>query len=139
MIESTQQAIAILADGHRAEAERERAIHYLETDPSPEAITALVNALETDDYGVRWAAGKALAHMGKPALPILLHALINRCDSQRLRTGACQVLNENSSPWVREHSQDVVKTLRGRWAGDIPTMQAAQRFLSALESSGSAS
>jgi HEAT repeat protein len=138
MIESTQQAMAVVTDAHRTEAERERAIHYLEANPSPEATEALISALETDDYGVRWAAGKALAHMGEPALPPLLHALINRSDSPRLRKGAYQVLHENTSPWIQDHSQELLTVLRGRWS-EIDTMRAAQQLLATLESAQSAS
>ncbi len=128
MFENTAQAIAALQDAKLAEKQRVDAAHFLGADPSPEAIAALVTALEDDDHGVRWAAGSALGHLGEAALPALLNALTAPGVDKTLRDGARHVLTDNSSAQVRELSVPLVKALKGPEA-DIAAMQEAQKLL----------
>lgn len=128
MFENTAQAIAALQDAKLAENQRVDAAHFLAADPSPEAIAALLTALEDDDHGVRWAAGSALAHQGEAALPALLNALMAPGVDKMLRDGARHVLTDNSSAQVRELSVPLVKALKGPEA-DIAAMQEAQKLL----------
>lgn len=128
MFENTAQAIAALQDAKLAENQRVDAAHFLAADPSPEAIAALLTALEDDDHGVRWAAGSALGHQGEAALPALLNALMAPGVDKMLRDGARHVLTDNSSAQVRELSVPLVKALKGPEA-DIAAMQEAQKLL----------
>lgn len=58
----------------------------------PEAASVLVNALEDEDFGVRWLAAEGLIAMGRDGLAPLLEALVKRSDSASLREGAHHVL-----------------------------------------------
>ena len=129
MIDSTSEAIEILKDGKRSEVEREQAIYYLRDQGSPEAIDALVAALQATDYGVRWSAAKALAAMGDAGIPALLRALISPAgDDQLLREGAHHVLKDNASPEVRSKTHELLGALKGPSA-DIETMMVASKLL----------
>lgn len=128
MFESTAQAIAALQNTRLPESQRVDAAHFLEAGPTSESITALVDALSDNDHGVRWAAGAALAHIGEPAMPALLNALVAPDISKALRDGAHHVLAENSSPRVRELSVPLIKALKGPQAG-IATMQEALKLM----------
>jgi HEAT repeat protein len=124
MIESTEQAIDILQDTANSEAERENAIHFLQQHESREGIEVLVTALEDDDYGVRWAAGSALAKFGESAMPSLLNALIKADNDSRLREASVHIIHNSTSRKVREESKELLKALKGPSAA-IASMEAA--------------
>lgn len=128
MFESTAQAIAALQNARLPENQRTEATHYLESDPTPDGIAALIDALCDNDHGVRWGAGSALAKIGEPAMPALLNALIGPDVDKTLRDGAHHVLTDNSSQRVRELSIPLVKALKGPQA-DIAAMQEALKLL----------
>lgn len=129
MIETTPEAIEILKDEQRSEAEREEAVHYLQDQGSPEAVDALVAALQTTDYGVRWSAARALAALGAAGIPALLRALVSSAGGDQLmREGAHHVLKENADPEVRSKTQGLLKALKGPSA-DIETMMVARKLL----------
>jgi HEAT repeat protein len=127
MIESTVQAIALLQNDILSELEREDAIHYLRDHPSPEAIEALVTALDDDDAGVRWSAGAALATLGEAALPTLLEAL-SKSPDVRLMEAARHVLHYNTSAKVRDETQELMRALKGPEAA-LATEVAARKLL----------
>ena len=58
----------------------------------PEAASMLVNALEDEDFGVRWLAAEGLIALGRDGLSPLLKALVKRSNSTSLREGAHHVL-----------------------------------------------
>lgn len=131
MFESTAQAIAALQNPRLPENQRTDAAHFLATASTPDGITALIAALTDGDHGVRWAAGAALANIGEPAMPALLHALAGAGVDKMLRDGARHVLTDNSSVRVRELSVPLIKALKGPEA-DIATMQEALKLLPAF-------
>jgi len=61
---------------------------------SPAAAQALVRALEDDMFDVRWLAAKGLLTVGRDALVPLLHALLERSDSELLREGAHHIFHD---------------------------------------------
>jgi HEAT repeat protein len=128
MFESPAQAIAALQNTRLPENQRADAAHFLEAGPTSDGIAALIAALTDNDHGVRWAAGAALAHIGEPAMPALLQALIGSDVDKTLRDGARHVLTDNSSQRVRELSVPLIKALKGPEA-DIATMQEALRLM----------
>ena len=128
MIESTEQAIEIIQDTANSETEREQAIHFLQEHESREGIDVLVASLEDDDYGVRWAAGSALAQFGESAMPSLLNALIKADSDSRLREGAVHILHISSSRKVRDESKELLEALKGPSAA-IASMEAAYDLL----------
>ena len=130
-IDSEETAISTVQNGRLSEPEREEAIEYLRRNPSPEAIQVLITTLEDDDYGVRWAAGAALAQLGDAAWPPLLRALAKPDNSIRLRKGARHVLHYTTSPKVRSQSQELLRALKGQEAA-LSTEVVAHRLLRQL-------
>jgi HEAT repeat protein len=61
---------------------------------SPKAARALVEALEDDQFGIRWLAAEGLIALGRDGLKPLLEALGQSPDSIRLREGAHHVLHD---------------------------------------------
>jgi hypothetical protein len=129
MINSVEQAVAALQNVDLPEAERVNAVRFLQGHPTKQAIDALVEALDDDDHGVRWAAGTALAFIGEPAMPAILQALITPDTSRVLRDGVHHVIVDNSSPRVRAQCQDLLKALKGPQSG-IASMEAALKLTS---------
>ncbi len=128
MIEFSAQAILDLQNQRLPEHQRTEAAHYLASDPTADAIAALVGALSDPDHGVRWAAGSALALIGEPAMPAVLSALLQPNVDKALRDGVRHVLTDNSSANVRQLSVPLVKALKGPEA-DIAAMQEAAKLL----------
>jgi len=94
-------------------------------------VPALVNALEDDEFDVRWLAARALVMLGRDALPVLLRALIDRPDSTWLREGAHHVLHdEGYEPW-RKQLGPVMKALEG-YAPVNTLPEAAESVLRAI-------
>jgi HEAT repeat protein len=61
---------------------------------SPAATEALVRALEDEMFDIRWLAAEGLIVIGRDALEPLLHALLERSDSEWLREGVHHVLHD---------------------------------------------
>lgn len=57
------------------------------------AIDGLVQALGDRTFDVRWVAAEALINIGRPVVPVALHALMERADSTWLRDGCRHVLS----------------------------------------------
>ena len=127
MINSVEQAIAQLQNAELPEVERVNAVRFLQGNPTPQAVDALVEVLDDDDHGVRWSAGSALAFIGEPAMPAILRALITPDTSRVLRDGVHHVIVDNSSPKVRAECQDLLKALKGSQSG-IASMEAALKL-----------
>jgi HEAT repeat protein len=71
---------------------REEAAKALGVLKNPAAAPALINALEDDNFGVRWSAMEGMIALGQSSLKALLDALRNNFDSVRLREGARRIL-----------------------------------------------
>ena len=128
MIQTTEQAIAVIQNTRLSEAEREEGIHFVRQAPSAQGIEVLVETLRDNDHGVRFAAAHALAYVGDAAMPALLQALAQADNDIALRKGATIVIGENTSPKVREQGQTLLNALKGSQAG-IATMEAAIKLM----------
>ena len=60
---------------------------------NPDTATDLMNAMEDDDFGVRWLAAEGLIGMGPASLEAVLQGLISCFSSLRMREGARHVLH----------------------------------------------
>ena len=132
MIQTTEQAIAVIQNTRMSEAEREEGIHFVRETPSTQGIAVLVEALRDNDHGVRFAAAHALAYVGDAAMPTLLRALAQPDTDVVLRKGATIVISESTSPKVREQGQPLLAALKGSQAG-IATMEAAIKLMPSFE------
>lgn len=133
VITSTALALELLENNREEPAYREAAVRYLKDNPSPAAIGRLVQALQDDDAGVRWAAAVALAQLGETALPEVLKALTDpqRVGDPRLREGVYHILHNNPGT-VPVPISDLLEALRGP-AADIASLVEADRVLRELE------
>ena len=132
MIQTTEQAIAVIQNARLSEAEREEGIHFVREAPSAQGIDVLIEALRDNDHGVRFAAAHALAHVGDAAMPALLRALAQPDTDVVLRKGATIVISESTSPKVRQQGQALLNALKGSQAG-IATMEAATKLMPSFE------
>ncbi len=110
-IQSVDEAIRILDDYTHNISKRERAAHYLKENPSPAAISRLAEAMDDEDFGVRWAASSALAEMGAQGLPYVMRKLISDY-SGPLRESVYHFLHYNNSDWVQRHAAPLMKALK---------------------------
>jgi len=131
-MKSELEALTVLDDRDLDAMAREKAVHYLEHKASQTSIERLVQALEDESFGVRWAAAEALSKIGEAALPALLNALINKADHHWLREGAYHVLYCNSSPRVQEEATQLRQALVGP-AADLTVPVEAFLLLGALQ------
>ncbi len=129
---TVEQTLAVVADTKRSATDREQAIHSLKDSPTPEVIDALINALDDNADGVRWAASSVLIEFGDAALQPLLQALIDRHDSVYLRRGAYRVFHDTKSFKVQQATVGVVKALTGPASESTTTDAAAQAMLKLL-------
>jgi HEAT repeat protein len=79
----------------------------------PRAAEALVRALEDEMFDVRWLAAEGLITLGCGALLPLLHALVERSDSEWLREGAHHVFYDlvKGRPDIKDILQPIMATL----------------------------
>jgi HEAT repeat protein len=129
---STEEALAVLNDPQIAEVERTQAAHYLGKHPDEQVMASLVERLEDDDAGVRWAAANALAGLGQSALAPLLHILAQRPAGSLLRSGALYVITHSGSYAVRQWADQLRPALEGP-AGGHSAMRVAQEILKELQ------
>ncbi len=132
MIQTTEQAIAVIQNTRLSEAEREEGIHFVRQAPSAQGIEVLVETLRDNDHGVRFAAAHALAYVGDAAMPTLLRALAQPDTDVVLRKGATIVISESTSLKVRQQGQPLLNALKGSQAG-IATMEAAIKLMPSFE------
>lgn len=132
MMQSQAEALHIVNDTSLEVSEREAAIHYLGEYPSPAVAERLVQILEDNAPGVRWAAAMTLAHYGKLGLRPLLQALSQPTINARLREGAHRVLSHTTDSLSSGHLQALLDALQGPGA-NVATMSAAMNLLCALD------
>jgi HEAT repeat protein len=134
MITSSKQAMEILDDVREEAALREAAIRYLAKTPTPAVIARLVQAMQDDDFSVRWEAASVFAQLGETAVLEVLKALTGsaRVGDPRLRECAYHILHSNAAS-VPVPITDLLEALRGGPAADIASLVEADRVLRALE------
>lgn len=77
----------------------------------PKTALALVDALEDEEFDVRWLAAEGLIKMNINALKPLLQALENRGDSFFLQEGAHHVLHDLAKGALRKYLAPVLAAL----------------------------
>ncbi len=88
----------------------------------PDTTTDLMNAMEDDDFGVRWLAAQGLIAMGPACLEILLQGLVSCFDSIRIREGARHVLHVLVD---RGYADESIEKLLHALRGSGPPSEAA--------------
>lgn len=132
MIQSQAEALRSLDDTSLTASEREIAILYLHEHPSSEAAERLVQGLEDEAPGIRWAAAITLAHYGDLGLRPLLRALTRPGINARLREGAHRVLARNPGSLSSGQLQELLDALQGLGA-NVATMSVAVKLLQMLD------
>jgi HEAT repeat protein len=79
----------------------------------PKAAPSFVEALEDEEFEVRWRAAEALIRLNTKGLMPLLHALIRHADSAFPRDGAHHVLHELAKAELRAYLTPVLLALEG--------------------------
>lgn len=110
----------------------------------PETGPVLVEALEDEEFDVRWLAAEGLVRMNIKGLKPLLEALELRGDSVLLREGAHHVFHDLAKGRLRkflvpvlaslealEPGEEVPWTAHHQWAVEVPL--AARQALERLE------
>jgi hypothetical protein len=152
LIESEDQAIALLNDMQVGYQQRELAIHYLVEYPTPTGIKRLVGALVDDEFAIRWVSSIALAQLGPMALPEVLRALTDpQLNTAQLRRRVIHILHYSSNlanepVYKHRHMEPKVYIKPGKLvsvselmaalkepAADIKSMEAAGKLLLQLE------
>jgi len=131
---SVDDAIRALEDLEAGKDIHRQAIRYLASLDECFAVEGLVEALQNDDFGVRWEAASLLSKIGAKALPALLKALMDpvRVGDPRLREGALHIVCNFQDPEIDGPFSGLIHALTGP-AADINTMRAAYRLLHHLE------
>jgi len=80
----------------------------------PDTATDLMNAMEDDDFGVRWLAAEGLIAMGPASLGAVLQGLISCFGSIRMRDGARHVLHALADGGFHDETiEKLLRTLQG--------------------------
>ncbi len=128
---SETEALTLLNDPLLSPYEREKGLQALADDATPAHIERLLEALEDNQFGIRWSAAALLAEMGDKALVPLLQLLIRQHDSVWLREGAYHVCYYSNSATVAEQTRALRKALRGP-AAEVATTDEAVKLLQHL-------
>jgi HEAT repeat protein len=133
-IKSEDNAFDILDNSSSGELERVEAVRYLAELANERDIERLVQALQDDDFGVRWEASISLSKLGKIALPSLLKALMDpdRVGDPRLIRGALRAISRMEHSALPQSAGKLVKALRGP-AADVAAMEVAYKVLADVE------
>jgi hypothetical protein len=100
--------LAALADSNgNARWQAAKALSQLH---DPDTANDLMNAMEDDDFGVRWLAAEGLIAMGPASLEAVLQGLISCFGSIRMREGARHVLHALADGGL--HDETIEKLLR---------------------------
>lgn len=127
MFKTTEQAITVLKDEKATELDRVHAVHFLKDHPETETIDALISVLQDDDFGVRWAAGEALAHMGTKAAISVLRTIFSPDFDERLLESIRHVFKENGDILIRNDAEALIRALNTTDA--IEAMTEANKLL----------
>lgn len=80
----------------------------------PDTANDLMNAMEDDDFGVRWLAAEGLIAMGPASLGAVLQGLISCFGSIRMREGARHVLHALADSGFHDETiEKLLRTLQG--------------------------
>ncbi len=134
-IVSWRQALEIMDNRLSPVADREAAARFLKKYPEPQAVPRLVQALQDEDFGVRWAASEALSRLGVHALEEVLRVLADpdKVGDPRLRDSAYHMLHLGQKWPVSV--KGLMASLKGP-AADLATLEEAAHLLQVLRAPG---
>jgi len=99
---------------------------------APESAPVLVEALEDNEFDVRWLAAEGLIKLNVKGLKSLLHALMKKTESGFLREGAHHVIHDLAKGALRKSLAPVLASLEdGKMTIEAP--EAAFKALKMLE------
>jgi HEAT repeat protein len=130
-VDSEEKALAILRDKGETISRREAAARYLELKESEEAVRGMIEAMDDDDFGVRWAVSTALAKLGERVLSAVLGRIIHGYNT-RLRESVYHVLHYNRSKWVQANARELMEALKSPAPG-VTAPEAAYELLEAFQ------
>ncbi len=130
MFDSIEKAINVLKDTNEDSLKRVDAVKFLGEVGSEQAIDVLVETLEDDDYGVRWAAADELAKLGEKAAPTVLRKLLDPNTSTRVFEMAVHIFKNNGDILIRTKAEALVKALEADH--EIEAMTEASKLLNEL-------
>lgn len=104
------------------------AAHALAAMPDADAIDALLSNMGERDFGVRLSAAEALRAVGRPALPVLLHHLIEHRLSPAFREAAVHALPQLTLGADTADVNALLNALRGTASG-VAVPVAADKLL----------
>ncbi|MEN6570844.1 MAG: hypothetical protein ABFD24_03285 [Anaerolineaceae bacterium] len=113
-----------------ADAEvRCQAKQYLESLDECFELKSLVNALQSDDLGVRWEASNLLIKLGQDAIPEILKALMDqkRVNNVNLRQSALHILHSIQTKDIQGRFTPLINALKYP-EPVIETMEAAYKL-----------
>jgi HEAT repeat protein len=90
---------------------RWEAIKTLSQIAAPESIPVLIEALENDDFDVRWMAAEGLIDIGRDSIRPLLKALSRNEDSNYLLEGAHHIFKELEFKKIFKDDDGLIKKL----------------------------
>ncbi len=123
---SVDEALRVLENMSLGANAHLEAIRYLASLDECYESECLVRALQNDDFGVRWEAANLLAKMEKPAIPAMMHALMDpkRVADQRLREGVLHFFHKLEDPALKNTAAPLLSALKGP-APEMDTMKQA--------------
>ncbi len=134
VFQNVAEALRALEDVFAGPSVHQEAIRYLASLDDCDEAESLVQALQSDDPGVRWEAGNLLAKMGEKAIPAVLKALMDpkRVGDPRLRVGVEHMIHRMPDHTILNELSPLVKAINGPSA-DVETMQEAYRLLKKMD------
>ena len=95
VFKNVAEAIHVLEDLTAGPEVHRQAIQYLASLDECFELESLVNALQSDDLGVRWEASNLLIKLGQDAIPEILKALMDQksVDNVNLRESAIHIFH----------------------------------------------
>lgn len=123
-----------LAPYTRSPNERERweAAKTLGQIRDPGAARLLAEAMDDDRFDVHWIATEGLIHLGDRSVAPVLHQLVERAHSVRIREGAERVLGEVSRTVDDEDLSELVREVLEALHGFTPVEQIAEKAYETL-------
>jgi HEAT repeat protein len=90
---------------------RWEALKILSQIPDPDSIPILVNALDDENFDVRWLAAEGLIHIGSESIIPLLEFLVINSDSVFVKEGVHHVLKEFEKNKIYEDKFNLLNLL----------------------------
>ena len=114
------------------ERERWEAAKILGQIRDGRASRLLAEAMDDDRFDVHWIATEGLIHLGEKSISPVLHQLVERAHSVRIREGANRVLGEITRGLEEEEKTELVREVLETLHGFHPVEEIAENAYEAL-------